>query len=44
MKRLRLNFLDNLPKVTQLVSGRARMQPSSPDDFRDDALPVGVGS
>lgn len=26
MERLRLNFLDNLPKVTQLVSGRATLQ------------------
>lgn len=34
MKRLRLNFLDNLPKVTQLVSERAKIQPSSLDDLR----------
>lgn len=38
MERLRLKFLANLPKVMQLVRGRARIQPSSLDDFRDYAL------
>lgn len=34
MKRLRLNFLDNLPKITQRVRERARIRPSSLDDLR----------